>query len=89
MHFVPLMWRLIPGQSLTHRGWDDEYVVYNDLSGDTHLFGADAMQLLLQLQTAPADEDALACALEVEFAERDGLAATLVELGALSLIEHV
>ena len=83
------MWRLIPGQSLMHRGWDDEYVVYNDLSGDTHLFGTDAMALLLQLRAGPADEDALARALAVEPDDRDGLAVTLVELGALSLIERV
>ena len=83
------MWRLIPGQSLTQRGWDDEYVVYNDLSGDTHLLGADAMQLLLHLRAGPADEDAIARALAVEPDEREGLAVMLVELGALSLIERV
>jgi PqqD family protein of HPr-rel-A system len=83
------MWRLTPGQTLTYRGWNDEYVVYNDLSGDTHLFGTDAMALLQQLRTGPADEDALACALDVQPDEREGMAVMLIELGALSLIERV
>lgn len=83
------MWRLTPGQSLAHRGWDEEYVVYNDLSGDTHLFGADAMQLLLHLRAGPADEEALARALEVLPEEREGLAVMLAELGGLSLIERI
>ena len=82
------MWRLRAGQSLAHRGWDDEFLVYNDLSGDTHLLGLDAMRLLLHLQAAPADEDALARALDVEPEDRNELGVMLVELGALSLIEH-
>ena len=83
------MWRLTPGQSLAHRGWDDEYVVYNDLSGDTHLFGPDAMQLLLRLRAGPADEETLARALEVLPEEREGLAVMLAELGGLALIERI
>jgi len=83
------VWRLVSGQCLAHRGWDGEYVVYNDLSGDTHLFGDDAMQLLLQLRAGPTDEEALAHALEVALDEREGFAVMLVELRALSLIERV
>jgi PqqD family protein of HPr-rel-A system len=83
------MWRLIPGQTLTYRGWDDEYVVYNELSGDTHLFGTDAMELLLQLRAGPADEDALARALDVLPDEREGMAVMLIELGAMSLIDRL
>lgn len=30
-------------------------VIYNNVSGDTHLLGADAAQILLLLQQAPAD----------------------------------
>lgn len=82
------MWKLIEGQTLEHRSWDDEYVVYNDLSGDTHLFGADAMHLLLRLRAGPADEEGLAAALQVEAADREALALTLDELGALALIER-
>jgi PqqD family protein of HPr-rel-A system len=82
-----LTWRLDPRQSLAHRGWDDEFVVYNDLSGDTHLIGADAMQVLLCLRDGPRDVDALAHALEADPAEREALEVMLTELGALALIE--
>jgi PqqD family protein of HPr-rel-A system len=47
-------WRLVPGQLLRAHQWDDEFVVYNDLSGDTHLIDAAAMAILLALQAAPA-----------------------------------
>jgi PqqD family protein of HPr-rel-A system len=83
------MWKLSEGQALTYRGWDDEYVVYNDVSGDTHLLGVDALQLLLRLRTGPADEDDLARVLQIEAGEREVLAVTLVELGALFLIERI
>ena len=43
-------WRLVPGQALLHRGWDGAFVLYNDLSGDTHLLTDDAMTLLLALR---------------------------------------
>lgn len=56
-------WRLVPGQLLRAHQWDDEFVVYNDLSGDTHLVDAAAMAILLALQAAPGglvlpDDDA-------------------------------
>lgn len=61
-------WRLVQGQLLLARRWGDEVVVYNDLSGDTHLLDASAMDLLLALQAdatptgvafaAPPDWDA-------------------------------
>ena len=56
-------WRLSVGQRLLRRQWDGECVLYNDLSGDTHLIGPDALQLLLALQQRPADADALGRAL--------------------------
>jgi PqqD family protein of HPr-rel-A system len=43
-------WRLVPGQALLYRGWDGAFVLYNDLSGDTHLLSDDAMALLLALR---------------------------------------
>jgi PqqD family protein of HPr-rel-A system len=51
-------WRLVPGQALLHRGWDGAFVLYNDLSGDTHLLSEEAMDLLLALRdgdTTPAE----------------------------------
>ena len=53
------MWRLAPGQRLACRGWDDEFVLYNDLSGDTHLLDGDSVALLEALRCAPSDRASL------------------------------
>jgi PqqD family protein of HPr-rel-A system len=47
---MALSWRLVPGQALLHRGWDGAFVLYNDLSGDTHLLSGEAMALLVALR---------------------------------------
>ena len=80
------MWRLTPGQALLRYGWDGEYVLYNDLSGDTHLLTATACTLLAQLQAAPASHGALAlaCALDAGAAE-----SLLIDLEQLSLVEYL
>lgn len=84
-------WRLSAGQRLRRRQWDDECVLYNDLSGDTHLIGADALQLLLALQERPADAGALARALlAAGLAEDAGeVPALLDQLERLALVEVV
>lgn len=56
---MPGLWCIAPGQLLAARGWNDEFVLYNDLSGDTHLLDGDSMALLVHLQQAPASLDAL------------------------------
>jgi PqqD family protein of HPr-rel-A system len=85
------MWQVIPGQSLQFRAWDDEFVLYNDLSGDTHLLGASAIQLLLTLQRTPSDDGALCASLQLD--QHEGLAGQVAELladlQALSLIEPI
>ena len=53
------MWRITPGQALRFRQFDDEIVLFNDLSGDTHLLGDAAMHLLSVLQHGPATRAAL------------------------------
>jgi len=53
-------WRLVPGQALLHRGWDGAFVLYNDLSGDTHLLSDDAMTLLLALRDGDVAPEELA-----------------------------
>ena len=60
-------WSLRPGQTLQYRHWDGEYVLYNDLSGDTHLLGELAVALLLALRAGPATRQALAGTLKAEF----------------------
>lgn len=84
-------WRLSAGQRLRRRQWDGECVLYNDLSGDTHLIGPDALQLLLALQERPAGADALARALlAAGLAEDAGeVPALLDQLERLALVEVV
>lgn len=85
-------WRVLPGQALHHRAWDDEYVVFNNLSGDTHLLGGGAMQLLLAVAEAPGDAASLAGRLRLTLGldqqEIDEIPAMLDDLRALSLIER-
>lgn len=57
-----MKWRTISSdQSLYLHSWDnDEYVVYNSLTGDTHLLNLTAGRLLLELQQSPTDTLTLA-----------------------------
>jgi hypothetical protein len=71
-------WRLVPGQTLLHRSWDGAVVLYNDLSGDTHLLTDEAMDLLLAVRNGDVTPEELA-ALE--------LADLLATLCRLDLIE--
>lgn len=89
---LPPSWRLTPGQQLLHRCWEGECVLYNDLTGDTHLLGEFALALLELLRAAPltfADLAAgLALELGVDFTGPDNpLAAVLADLAALHLVE--
>lgn len=89
----PERWRLAPGQRLRRHAWQQEYVLYNDLSGDTHLLPDSTVELLLALQRAPASAESLAAALRAMFdadaAAIDGAAieAVLAELVPLALVE--
>ena len=84
-------WRVLPGQALRQRAWDDDYVVFNSLSGDTHLLDGGAMQLLLAVAQVPASSAVLAERLRLAFGldqqEIDEIPAMLNDLRALSLIE--
>jgi PqqD family protein of HPr-rel-A system len=88
------MWRVVPGQSLAFREWDGEAVLYNDLSGNTHLLDGGAIEVLLALRPAPLD----AAALAVRLAERFGagadellpdIEAMLSDLAGLDLVEFL
>ncbi|MDB5793041.1 MAG: HPr-rel-A system PqqD family peptide chaperone [Massilia sp.] len=74
---LPTSWRLAPGQHLLHRCWDGECVLYNDLTGDTHLVDEFALELLEMLRAAPMAHPL----------PEDPLAAVLADLAALHLIE--
>lgn len=89
------MWRLTPGQALRFRQFDDGLVLYNDLSGDTHLLGDDATHVLSVLQQGPASAEALLDSLadalgtvRDEPFERDA-AAMLAQLALFFLIERI
>ena len=51
-----MKWQIISSdQALYFHSWDNEYVVYNSLSGDTHLLNLTASRVLLKLQQSPTD----------------------------------
>jgi PqqD family protein of HPr-rel-A system len=82
------MWRLIPGQLLEYRCWDDQFVLYNNLSGDTHLLGAAAIGILSELKQRPASAASLAAALgAASEADTAALASLLAQLRTLHLVE--
>jgi PqqD family protein of HPr-rel-A system len=59
---VSAVWCIAPGQQLAAWGWDDEFVLYNNLSGDTHLFDGDAVAVLMHLQHTASTLDGLVAA---------------------------
>jgi PqqD family protein of HPr-rel-A system len=87
------LWRLLDGQLLRYRCWDDEAVLYNDLSGATHLLGPAALCVLEALRSGPVCTAALSAGLLDAFDIDDGafgqeLEVLLGELSQLSLIER-
>ena len=85
------IWRLAPGQRLQYRCWDGECVLYNDLSGDTHLLDEFALALLEQLQRAPPAAAQLAAAfgLDPDAADPADDAAVLQEVLADLVALHL
>jgi len=87
------IWRLAPGQRLVHRCHDGECVLFNDLSGATHLVDDATLGLLQALGEAPQSASALAAdAGDPAAPDPDTLAALdelLAGLAALYLIEAV
>jgi PqqD family protein of HPr-rel-A system len=89
-----MKWRLVADQALHFRFWDDEFVVYDNLSGDTHLLGSTAAQILLKLKQAPSNATTLAESLAPPLnAEKDGefvaqVEHILTDLDTLALIER-
>lgn len=89
-----MQWRLISGSALYFRCWNDEFVVYNRLSGDTHLLGSTAAQILLKLQqsslSAAALTESMASLLDTEMNEElvSQIDHILVDLDMLALIER-
>jgi PqqD family protein of HPr-rel-A system len=90
-----MKWRAISSEALHFRTWNDETVVYNSLSGDTHLIDSATAQVLLLLRAGPADAEALAEALAPHFQDIQNadlpiqIEQLLASLDALALIERV
>ena len=88
------VWGVMAGQRLRSKTWDGaEHLLYNDLSGDTHLLGADALDLLRLLQAADCDEASLTAALTAagdgdDILASDVVATILADLVRLSLVER-
>lgn len=91
---MTLQWRIIDDDALEFRRWDDEVVVYNGLSGDTHLLDASTAEILLALRHTRLDMLSLAqllarkwqCEPTPDFL--DELEMTLSNMHALSLVER-
>ena len=89
----PPIWRLTPGQRLLHRCHDGECVLFNDLSGDTHLLDEATLGLLQALGEAPQSAGALAGDADDPAAPDPAMRADLDELlaglAALYLVEAI
>ena len=88
------MWRVVPGQSLAFREWDQEAVLYNDLSGNTHLIDGLGIDLLLALRDGPADAATLSVRLAGQVDADAGELTAAIEnmlagLAALDLVEPI
>lgn len=80
-------WSLAAGQALLHYGQGSEYLVYNDLSGDTHLLDKQAMCILIALKAGPLSETQLLELLKLPEEDRyERLADLLAGLLLLSLV---
>lgn len=88
-------WALRAGQRLRMLSDGEEAVVYNDLSGDTHLISGIAASVLEKLRQEAADSERIAAFLDSEWELDADIAPAalakelLSELAALSLIEHL
>jgi len=65
-----LPWRLLPGQVLLHKSWGEEAVIYNDVTGATHLLDAGALELLTALQEGSVTAEEFADADVIELLEQ-------------------
>lgn len=77
------------GQLLRSRQWGDEYVIYNDLSGDTHLVDDVAMEILLNLQAASRNPAGVEFPGQSTCDMPGALDDLLASLASISLIERV
>ena len=88
------MWQVAKNASLHIHSWDDEFVVYNSASGNTHLLGMLAAQSVIQLQNEPANGsdllDKISQLLQIQPDDelKDMIEKTLIDLSCLGIIEN-
>jgi PqqD family protein of HPr-rel-A system len=83
------VWRLTPTTALKWRRWDDEWVVYNEASGDTIQLDPFAAVTLMCLEAEPFELSSLVdqVAAELDVAAGEALSARLESvLGDLALV---
>lgn len=89
------VWKVSGAGKLHWRCWDGDYVVFNPLSGDTHLLDIVAGGVLMNILAGPSTTDALtrkaAAFLEVDSGEdlSSYVKDIIVRLDGLGLIEPV
>ncbi len=77
------VWRLPEGVRLLWRSWDDEVIVYNVASQQTHLLDAFSAAALREIEAAPKTAEALGrCLAEALDTDRGELSARLAEICA-------
>jgi PqqD family protein of HPr-rel-A system len=88
-----IVWTVPPENSLAWRVWNDEFLVYNSASGQTHHLNFLAGEALRSLEAEPGSAHALVCRLarQFEIAEDspplqmiDGLIREFDELGLIA-----
>ena len=90
-----MKWQAIASPAINIRCWGDECVIYHTASGNTHLLGSTAAQILRNLQTAPADVPAMAQSIaghlqiEVDQDLLQQVEDIVAELDALALIKQI
>lgn len=87
--------RLAPDAKLLWRRWDDEFVVFNDASGDTHLLETVSGTLLQRIAEGPVDQETL-CGLAAktlgvaaEEVDPDSVERVVDELRRLGLVDRI
>jgi PqqD family protein of HPr-rel-A system len=90
----PCSWRLRPAQQVRYRQWDDEFVVFNDLSGACHLIDSGGFAVLELLQGRPEGMAAAAMVAQLkpqfddpEQIDLGTVALILANLSACELVE--
>jgi PqqD family protein of HPr-rel-A system len=91
---MPQIWRALGGPELSLRRWDNDYVVYSELTGQTHLlasFPALVLTLLKEGSSNPPELSArIAEALQLEEDEKllTTVEQTLADFERLGLVEQ-